>query len=273
MIRGEVSEDQQALVTLEIIDAEGHSRPVEVILDTGFTGYLTLPAETIRQLGLAPVGRRTFELANGELFEFEAYLAAVSWHERLTDTLVLRSDSDPLLGMTLLWGSRVTLDAVARGEVSIEDLESEAPMETPDAQPIARGRFASLFGSVKRTLLKAAFVIAIVATIIAFANGVDSLTLNFGEIVTFMGIWLALGVILGQNKPQGTQIVPYLGRRIISFACAYLALTAIAIVYVVEKNGGGVDNIKGGELLGLLLLSLLGFVVGFFAGQDKDPKQ
>ena len=151
MIRGEVSGDQQALVTIEIIDADGHPCPVEVILDTGFTGYLTLPAETIRELGLAPVGRRTFELANGELFEFEAYLASVSWHERLTDALVLRSEGDPLLGMTLLWGSRVTPDAVAQGEVSIEDLETGASFETPDTPPIARGRLASLWSSVKRT--------------------------------------------------------------------------------------------------------------------------
>lgn len=272
MIKGEVSGDQQALVTIEIIDAYGRPCPVEVILDTGFTGYLTLSAETIRQLGLAPVGRRTFELANGELFEFEAYLAAVSWHEQLTDALVLRSGGDPLLGMTLLCGSRVTLDAVAQGEVSIEDLESEASMVTPDTPPIARGRLGNLWSSVKRTLFAVAFIIAFITGIAAFAHGVDSLPLDFGEIITFMAIWLALGVILGQNKPQGTQVVPYLGRRIISFACTYVAFTAIAIVYVLQKDGAEVNNIAL-ELSGLLLLSLLGFALGFYAGQDKDPKQ
>ena len=87
-----------------------------------------------------------------------------------------------------------------------------------------------------------------------------------------MGIWLALGVILGQNKPQGTPMGPYLGRRIASFACTYVAFTAIAIVYVVRKNGGETENITGDELLGLLVLSLLGFAVGFFAVQDRDPK-
>ena len=124
----------------------------------------------------------------------------------------------------------------------------------------------------QKNLLKAAFVTAIVAAVIAFEYGVDSLTLNFGEIITFMGIWLALGVILGQNKPPGTPVGSYLGRRIISFACTYVAFTAIAIIYMVQKGGGGADNIKGGELFGLLLLSLLGFAVGFYAGQDKDPK-
>ena len=123
MIQGRVSGDQQALVTVDIIDAAGQARSVELVLDTGFTGYLTLPGEVIRQLGLPSAGGRTFELANGERFEFEAYVAVVSWHDRRRNALVLRSDSSPLLGMTLLWGSRVTLDALAEGEVAVEELE------------------------------------------------------------------------------------------------------------------------------------------------------
>ena len=95
---------------------------MEAILDTGFTGYLTLPQESIRQLGLRSVGQRTFELANGDLFDFQVYLGSVSWHDRPNDVLVLESDSVPLLGMTLLWGSRVTLDASTGGEVTIEEL-------------------------------------------------------------------------------------------------------------------------------------------------------
>ena len=123
MIRGKVTGDQQALVTVDIMDGDDLLQPIEVILDTGFTGYLTLPTDSIQELGLPSVGRRTFELANGELFEFEAYLAAVSWHGRLSDALVLKSDSAPLLGMTLLWGSRVTVDALTDGQVTIEELE------------------------------------------------------------------------------------------------------------------------------------------------------
>ena len=122
MISGSVSADQQALVTVEIIDGSGSPQPLEVVLDTGFTGYLTLPSESIEQLDLPFVGQRTFELANGELFRFDAYLAAMSWHGSLRDALVLQSDSTPLLGMTLLWGSRVTLDAVTRGEGTIKEL-------------------------------------------------------------------------------------------------------------------------------------------------------
>ncbi len=122
MHRGSVSQDQQALVTIDILNDEGHPQSVETILDTGFTGYLTLPTESILQLGLLSVGQRAFELANGELFEFEAYLAEVAWHGRLSDALVLKSDSAPLLGMALLWGSRVTIDALPDGAVTMEEL-------------------------------------------------------------------------------------------------------------------------------------------------------
>ncbi len=123
MINGRVTGNRQALVAIDITGGEGRSRPIEVVLDTGFTGYLTLPAQPIRQLGLRFVGQRTFELANGELFEFEAYIATVLWHGRQKDALVLKSDSTPLLGMTLLWGSRVTLNAASDGLVTIDELE------------------------------------------------------------------------------------------------------------------------------------------------------
>ena len=126
MIRGRVSGSQQALIAVEIIDRDGRPRSVEVVLDTGFTGYLTLPTESISQLGLPSVGQRTFELANGELFDFQVYLGSVTWHGRPSDVLVLQSDSGPLLGMALLWGSRVTMDALNDGEVGIEEL-SPAP--------------------------------------------------------------------------------------------------------------------------------------------------
>ena len=275
MISGEVRGDRQALVTIEIIDAEGRPRPVETVLDTGFTGYLTLPEETIRQLGLSSVGRRTFELANGELFEFEAYLASVSWHGRLTDALVLRSGSEPLLGMTLLWGSRVTLDAIAQGAVRIELLEAVAPetRASKDTPPIVKRLLGRLWDFVKNSSLAMAFGIVGVVGIGAFAFGVDSLPLDFGEVLTFMGVWLAIGVLLGQNKPPAMPLKEYLPRRIFSFAWCYVFFFAIAIVYVLLRDGSKSENITGQELWGLFVLSLVSFVPGFFAGQDKERKQ
>ena len=124
MIRGKVDANQQALVTIEVLDGEGCSQSLQVVLDTGFTGYLTLPMGSNQRLGLRSVGQRTFELASGELVAFDAYLAVVSWHGSQIDALVLQSDSAPLLGMALIWGSRIIVDALTGGEVTIEELAS-----------------------------------------------------------------------------------------------------------------------------------------------------
>ena len=126
MIRGKVNQYQQALITIDIVDSADSLQSLEVVLNTGFTGYLTLPPDAIRRLGLPSAGYRIFELASGEPFEFTTYLATVSWHGRLADALVLQSDSVPLLGMDLLWDSSVTLEAWADGEVIIEE-RSAAP--------------------------------------------------------------------------------------------------------------------------------------------------
>ena len=52
MIRGSVSQNLEALIALDIEDGNGTSHSLEVVLDTGFTGYLALPQGIIRQLGL-----------------------------------------------------------------------------------------------------------------------------------------------------------------------------------------------------------------------------
>jgi predicted aspartyl protease len=122
MPSGNVSAGRRALINIDILDREGRTRPLEVALDTGFTGYLTLPAPSIAQLGLAYEGVRTFALANGEFQSFDSYEALVVWHGSPRAALVLQADAPPLIGMQLLWGSRVTMDALTGGAVEIEEL-------------------------------------------------------------------------------------------------------------------------------------------------------
>ena len=124
MIRGSVSQDLEALITVDVEDGNGTSHPLEVILDTGFTGYLVLPQDVIRQLRQAYSGRRSVILASGEQSAVDAYAAIVSWHGRRRDVIVLESSGESLLGMSLLSGSRVTLNVQASGSVLIEDASS-----------------------------------------------------------------------------------------------------------------------------------------------------
>ena len=59
--------------------------------------------------------------------------------------LVLQSDSVPLLGMTLLWGSRVTVDALGDGEVIVKNFNQPS-----DGKSKAHATRAT-FGCTNRT--------------------------------------------------------------------------------------------------------------------------
>ena len=124
MLRGTVGTDRRTRVTVEIVDHNGVAHAVEAVVDTGFSGFLTLPSESIHSLGLAPIGRRVFALADGQRSRFDIYLGSVSWHDRARDVVILELTGTPLLGMASLWGSRVTIEALTGGAVEIEELPS-----------------------------------------------------------------------------------------------------------------------------------------------------
>ena len=120
MIRGSVSEALEALIEVAVEDGNGAIHSLEVVVDTGFTGYLVLPQDTIRQLGLAYIGRRSVILASGEQRALDAYAATVAWDERRRNVIAFESSSESLLGMSLLSGSRVTLNVYPGGSVLVE---------------------------------------------------------------------------------------------------------------------------------------------------------
>ena len=43
MIRGSVNQDLEAVIVIDVEDINGAAHSLEVVLDTGFTGYLVLP--------------------------------------------------------------------------------------------------------------------------------------------------------------------------------------------------------------------------------------
>ena len=109
-------------ITIEVAGVDRVFQSENVVVDTGFTGALTLPESTIAQLGLTRYGRRPAVQASGERRMFEIYGALVSWHGNLRPVFVYLSESRPLLGMALLMGSRLTVDAWEGGDVTIEEV-------------------------------------------------------------------------------------------------------------------------------------------------------
>ena len=75
---------------------------VQAIVDTGFTGYLTLPTNAVRAPGLQFAIEEEMTLANGEPITFDVYSAAIEWNGQLRRVRVHSSEGDPIIGMAML---------------------------------------------------------------------------------------------------------------------------------------------------------------------------
>jgi predicted aspartyl protease len=119
MILGEVTPNREAIIRLTVIGPNGEQDEVEAILDTGLTESLTLSPAQIASLRLPLWDAADFILANGASARLRVFRAEVLWHGGPIGVLIVEAEGGPLVGMALLHGSRVTLDVVDGGPVTI----------------------------------------------------------------------------------------------------------------------------------------------------------
>jgi clan AA aspartic protease len=120
MITGTVSTRHEMMIKLLVRDSASQEQAVEAILDSGFTGSLTLPPSLIARLGLSWRSRSSAILANGNVEQFDIYAATVVWDGMPRPILVQAIDNAPLLGMPLLVGYDLRARVQVGGIVQIE---------------------------------------------------------------------------------------------------------------------------------------------------------
>jgi clan AA aspartic protease len=121
VISGVVTPFREAVLHLTVRGPSGQDS-VETVIDTGFTDYLTLPPDQIVRLGIPLGGSIQATLADGNTVAMNTYRASVLWDGRWRQVTVLEAAGGPLVGMSLLYGFRVTIEALDGGPVTIEDL-------------------------------------------------------------------------------------------------------------------------------------------------------
>jgi len=114
----------EAVIELRIHDSSNEVHEFETVIDTGYNGSLTLPANIISKLGLPSIGSRRAMLADGSEVLLKKYHATVLWHNLPHQITIMQSEGGSLLGMGLLEGCRLTIDAFEGGEVRIEMLQA-----------------------------------------------------------------------------------------------------------------------------------------------------
>lgn len=120
MIIGHVDPHHEIVIPLPIRNAFGREEMIEVILDTGFTGTLTLPPSMITHLGLRWRSQVWTVLANGTSELSDVYGGTVIWDGVARPINVQEVNSVPLLGIRLLIGYDLRIRVIDGGEVEIE---------------------------------------------------------------------------------------------------------------------------------------------------------
>jgi clan AA aspartic protease len=100
----------------------GRQQEIEAVVDSGYTGWLTLPPAVIGALNLRwrTLGRGI--LADGSVSSFDVYQGKVVWDARVRPVFVDEFDATPLVGMALLRGHEYKMHVRERGKVTIKRL-------------------------------------------------------------------------------------------------------------------------------------------------------
>ena len=95
---------------------------VDFAIDTGFTEEMTLPPDIIDELNLPTYRQLMLTMADGTVYDGRTYVGRLRWHGRTRSIEVISVDADPLIGMRLLAGSNLSIDAEPDGAVTITEL-------------------------------------------------------------------------------------------------------------------------------------------------------
>ena len=121
MHRGTVNQSLEPRVGLTLSDFGNTTRDVDFIIDTGSNEEIVLPRIIIDQFNLIRGDDVRIILGNGEATTSATYSGQVEWHGQPRDVVVTEG-SEPLIGMLLLEGSNLSVDATPGGAVTISEL-------------------------------------------------------------------------------------------------------------------------------------------------------
>ena len=123
MIHGVVSTNREATISLVIVNEKRQTKLITAVIDTGYTGFLSLPSQIITELNLSWTGIDRGTLGDGSEVTFEVYAAKIIWDGEYRDIPINEAETDPLVGMSLLYGYDLQIQAVEGGSITISPIQ------------------------------------------------------------------------------------------------------------------------------------------------------
>jgi clan AA aspartic protease len=121
MMQGYINANYEAVISV-VVSYDGKLKSVNAVIDTGFTGFLSLPSEIVADLELPWSYRDRATLGDGSETLFDIHEASVIWDGQFREIEINSADTEPLLGMSMLRGYRLQVDNIQGGLVVVEAL-------------------------------------------------------------------------------------------------------------------------------------------------------
>lgn len=121
MMQGHVNTGYEAVISL-VIKHDSKLKSINAVIDTGFTGFLSLLQSIIDELELPWSYSDFATLGDGSQTLFDVHDATIIWDGQFREIEINSADTDPLLGMKMLRGFRLQVDTIQGGLVTIEAL-------------------------------------------------------------------------------------------------------------------------------------------------------
>jgi clan AA aspartic protease len=121
MMQGYVNTGYEAVISL-VVKHNNKLKSINAVIDTGFTGFLSLPQSIIDELELPWSYSDFATLGDGSETLFDVHDATIIWDGQFREIEINSADTDPLLGMKMLRGFRLQVDTIQGGLVTIEAL-------------------------------------------------------------------------------------------------------------------------------------------------------
>jgi len=122
MIIGQVNSRREAIIQFAVLGENNQKQGVKAVIDTGYTGFLTLPSAIITSLELTWYMQEEGILGDGSLCMFNVFEASVLWDGQVKSIEINESETEPLVGMGLLEGYELNIQGFAGGLVTIKPL-------------------------------------------------------------------------------------------------------------------------------------------------------
>jgi|SRR5690242_4329097 clan AA aspartic protease len=127
MITGYVNSEREAVISIAVYGPQGEMREIEAVIDTGFSGDLTLPSAVVAALRLNVLANEHLTLADGSEVASEVCPAIVIWDGQPQIIEVSTLETDALVGMGLLEGHHLNIHVAVGGRVTIEPSSTAQP--------------------------------------------------------------------------------------------------------------------------------------------------